>query len=142
MNEIYVIFQGCYSDWEILGFCETEEEAIKSCVKYNRQHERYEEDSVYYERASRFNVGTLDLIKPNYVHRIYFHHESDGWKFRKMDNIDVYHDAEMNNKIDIDYNSCLKSGYAYVCLKEINREKALKIAQDMLYKKLAEEEGL
>lgn len=47
MGEIYVIISGYYSDWAILGYTITEEDAKKVCADYNSSNkDRYE---AYYQ---------------------------------------------------------------------------------------------
>ena len=149
MNEIYVLITGEYSDWEIQGFVESEEEAIKTCELYN---ENRDYDRMYYEHASRFKEFSpekLEQIKRKYNYTIRAWRSENSWHFQEANQIDIEPTKEwVNEKREVNlcepimFNNWDPYAVITLTLTTVDREKALKIAQDMLYKKLAEREGL
>ena len=66
---MFVIVEGQFSDWEIKGYVETEEEAQSICAEYNdrdrrfwgRSGEAYYSYEWYYVEAKQFNPITYDI---------------------------------------------------------------------------------
>ena len=155
MEEIYVLITGEYSDWRIEGFVKSEEEAIKTCLKFNEEHNGETNlytfrnyDDMYYMKVELFTYDNLDTIHPYYSYRINAYKKNDGWFFGNKDEVEVYYyknNPNINNKVNIRKSNSPWFGDSATIefsLNTLNRDKALKVAQDILYKKLAEENNL
>lgn len=145
MEEIYAIFSGKYSDWNVEGFVYTREEAEKICVHHNEHAAKkpYYGDEWYAIPVSRFSV--IPKVELRYVQTVLFDKMANGhWEMRKeKDRYDVYSLVEFKNhaKAKIDYYHLNnKIIMAEVPQSTPYREKAEKIAQDMLVKFLYDEQ--
>ena len=154
MNEVYVLISGAYSDWNIEGFVESEEEAIKTCIAFNegekeRLGDNYSDwNDIYYMKANKFNkVNSEELkqIHPIYEYRVMAWKRDGSWKFDDEDSIEIDAVKESHPNIQFYKGGFLndtESANIHLTLKTLDRKKALKVAQDMLYQKLAERERL
>lgn len=118
MNKVYGIFSGCYSDWEVHGFLEDKEEAMKYCAI---QNERNEYDSYYTLEIDKLNVKISD-VKLKYYHEVVF---DFGIGMRKEPDRFEYYIGE-DKQSQIKYSSIWIT-FKFNCE---TREKAEKIAQD------------
>ena len=156
MNEVYVLISGAYSDWNIEGFVESEEEAIKTCIAFNnsereRLGDNYSDwNDIYYMKTNKFNKVNPDKLKeihPLYGRRVRAWKKDGSWEFGDEDDIEVRDVKENRTKVEFGRNWFTNDGdedWAVIdlVLPTIDRKKALKVAQDMLYQKLAEREKL
>lgn len=142
MDKVYVLITGEYSDWSIMGFTETEEEAQNICARKNAESSW--SDEWYYEEVEKRQFDGKP-VKMVYCFTVLFH---DGgtrnWEISDSFGMNYY--ASDDKRLDsIDKEVMITgdlwhSAQCNVILDENNPEKARKIAQDRLYKKLAEVE--
>lgn len=119
MEEIYGIFSGCYSDWDVHGFLEDKEEAMKYCAIQNERRSEY--DSYYVVKIDKLNVKMAD-VKLKYYHEVVF---DFGKGMRKEpDRFEYYIGEDRQPKITY---SSMWICFNFNCE---TREKAEKIAQD------------
>lgn len=130
MPEIYLIVEGYYSDWRILGYFTSRDEANKFIAS---QYNKY--DDPYIITVDCLDGG-IDLsdVKVLYEHEVVFDRRAGAMAMRdEPDRYTVYSG-------DIRANSVESRGFGWVAVKvnqkEFNRKKAEKIAQDILYQYL------
>lgn len=139
MQEVNIIISGEYSDWAIEGYTTYEYEAIQICANHNKSMD-YEDQ--YYERVEKAGLPKYD-IPLIYVHRFYAHEEGGKLVFDiNSGNVEYYKDIDVsqNEEIKMDISSSLfverferkMFAWIYVSLKELNYDKARKIAQDKI----------
>lgn len=149
-EKIYVIISGKYSDWSIVGFARTEEDAMQICAGHNTGERNGWND--WYIRDAVFMDTPSERGSDRYVYDIEF---------------DVYNSGHTRMLIpddddeEIEPYKCFlvkrapivwerywhstnekKRMIVTVQLEKEDREKAEKIAQDTLYRFLAEKKGL
>ena len=145
MDDIYVIVSGEYSDWSIVGYCNNEEEAAKRCFLNNTPEETSYYDEWYYLPVKRMEGIDLSNVHPDYYYEARAFKYSNGWEFPLSIGVELTEPRSFGVFIfNKDSPRCRYEQSAQIRFKskELNREKALKIAQDMLYKKLAELDNL
>ena len=128
---IYVVTCGEYSDWWIKGYFETREEAEKYCLKDTDSH---------IEGVELLSL-TENQKKITYLkhHEVVFDKKDNKWIMRvEPDRYKVYEGKRQATN----YRIWLDTSIFYVEVTAETREKAEKIAQDCLYKYLAEEANL
>lgn len=136
MPKIYLIVDGEYSDWEILGYSTNKDNAEKYCVLKQAEHSWYEPYILMAEcideRAEASNIKVL------YRHEVVFRYKNGNWKMDdEPDRYELYsgdikpnlikYGAGAYNERWIDVN---------VNQNKFSRKKAEKIAQDLLYQYL------
>lgn len=131
MDEVFVIVKGEYSDWDIVGYAESETDAAKICSEHPS-------DGWYFMRVSK--MKRVPRIKVCYTQEVVFDNTPHGWAMR--DEPDRYthnkDDGKRERSIDYwKYNSNII--VCRISQDKPNRKKAEKIAQDMLYEFLAKE---
>lgn len=133
-NKIYLVVQGCYSGWNIVGYFTREEDANKFVVS---QYDRYEEP---YVMAVDCLDGGIDLsnVEVLYEHEVIFD-KVDGTMVMRNEpqRYEPYADEIRANKV---YPSSYKQAKwiaVKVNQKKFDRKKAEKIAQDIMYQYLA-----
>ena len=145
MEEIYAIFSGKYSDWNVEGFVYTKEEAEKICIHHNEStaNGSYNSDEWYARPVNRFDV--IPKVEVRYVQTVLFDKMVNGhWEMRKeKDRYSAYSLMEFKKhaKAKIYY----YKQHSKIIVVEIPqntpyRRKAEKIAQDMLAKFLYDEQ--
>lgn len=136
MNKLYLVVQGCYSYWDIIGYFTDRDDAERFCVK---EYDKYDEP---YVKAVDCLDGGIDLadVKVLYEHEVLFDKTKDGWQMRnEPERYNVYD----GNKYDIKANEIMPSPSSVKWIKvmvnqdKFNRKKAEKIAQDILYQYLS-----
>ena len=135
MNKIYLVVQGWYSDWNIIGYFTTKDDAERFCIK---ERNKYNEP---YVMSVDCLDGGIDLsdAKTLYEHRVLFDKTNNGWRMRnEPDRYEVYDGSREDirvNKIKVP-NNRMKWIMVTVNQDKFDRKKAEKIAQDILYQYL------
>ena len=146
MDTVYVLISGEYSDWGIMGFAETEEEAKKICEYKNSVKSRYADDW-YYEEVDKCKIEFSPRNGKHY-YTFRFFQENDrswvmdkDWKHIKIDEDYAKAAAERDPVFIYDVDRRVRyRAEVNVLLDDENVEKAKKIAQDKLYQRLGEVE--
>lgn len=137
MEKVYAIFSGEYSDWNVHGFFTNEEDADKYCSFKNTENE-YED--FYVIRLDNIEREVdLGNFKTSYLHEIDYRKQSF---LNKQESFTVERIEPCNTKRENTISTNAYGMWFHIVLDEKNEEKAIKIAQDMLAKKKAEEQGL
>ncbi len=137
--KIYGIFNGEYSDWNVLGYYTTREEAEKRCAIKNEEY-RYSEEYVIELDCLDGTVKTTEN-KLYYLHEVVFDKEEEGWIMRNEPTRYRYSVNEMPEKE-------IREGRFGIMIYVKSRQgaegraKVEKIAQDRLYKHLALKKGI
>lgn len=133
-NKIYLLVQGSYSDWDIVGYFTSEEDAKKFAVL---QYGRYDNPHVVDVDCLD---GRIDLSKVEvlYKHEVVFDKVGGSMVMRNEPNRYVIYGGDIKN------NSIYVSPYrgnewinVIVNQKKFDRKKAEKIAQNIMYQYLA-----
>lgn len=131
MSKIYLVVQGYYSDWDILGYFTNKDEAEKWCIlKKDKYYEPY-----------ILTVNCLDGkddvsdVHPLYSHEVMFKYNNGSWNMmNEPDRYSVYSGDAQSNYIDCGgWWNWIK---VTVNQDRFDRKKAEKIAQDLLYQYL------
>lgn len=141
-NKIYAIIEGCYSDWQIIGYVLSEDEAMQICAQHN-QDCSFRTEEWYYEEIEKLD-SPKKKVGLEYTHIIRFLHSKDGpTMVDDIYNLEYFADGcNPTKEVKIDDSPLRAYITVWVPLKENNREKAEKIAQDALYQLLAEKNGI
>lgn len=138
MGEIFVIISGEHENWEIKGFTDSEDKAIKICA-YQNKDSSYDNDW-YYKKVENIEPphGKIEI---QYIYRFHAHVEPNGGEEKLM--LDNYLQGSFYFRAKGDYRTLddvvVNWGYAghvsiLVPVWERNLEKAQKIAQDIIEK--------
>ena len=148
---VYLITRGEYSDYHVVGYCTSKNIAEKICAKLNRSElqrvygipymvescrcmdEKPKAESVAYEyefHARKDISGKVEMTYP---------YSAEGVLVDEWLPVRVEHDALIDPATEIGY--LVSDTYTIrVRVKQKNRDKALKIAEDALAQYRAEEE--
>ncbi len=130
MGKIYLVVEGQYSDWYVVGYFTDKDDAERFCVS---QHNKY--DSPYVMTVGCLDGG-IDLsgVKVLYEHKVVFDRCNGTMVMRdEPDRYEVYGGDIRANSVFAISNCWVRVN---VNQQEFNREKAEKIAQDILYQYL------
>lgn len=147
METVWAIFSGEYSDWEVHGFCETEEEAKQVCAEMNANYDIFGCDEYYYEKIDRMHKHMENGVY-EYCYTFLVRNDINSYTFhfqnRTHDDGPVLAYHQRHRAPSVDKISDLKrSNWVYVWLpSDDEMEQAMKIAQDTWYKYLAEKSGV
>lgn len=143
MDTIWAIFSGEYSDWDVYGFCETEEDAKLVCAMWNA--DPHDNEDYYYIELKKLSMEKRPGV---YEYRHIFKVMEDCGErqykikpYHGYDPVVVYHETHHAPEIKPG-DSKYDLAKIYVWTKDENDERAEKIAQDAWYKYLAEKEGI
>lgn len=132
-NKIYIVMEGQYSDWRIIGYFMSKDNAERFCVLQDSKYDRP------YVRVVDCLDGVIDLsdVEVLYEHEVVFDRRGGTMVMRNEPNrYRVYGGDNRANNIKV--SPC---SYEWICVKvnqrEFNRKKAEKIAQDIMYEYLA-----
>lgn len=140
-NKIYAIIEGCYSDWQIIGYVFSEDEAMQICAQNNRDC-NFRTEEWYYEEIEKVD-SPKQKVGLEYTHIIRFLPGKSGPTMTDMYNLEYFADGcNPVKEIKIDDSPFREYIAVWVPLKENDRKKAEKIAQDALYQRLAEKNGI
>lgn len=115
---MYLIIEGYYSDWNVIGYVKTEEEAIQYCL----------DGECYYEEIKEIKVGQEIMQKKRYT--------KVGICFRTADlenwtNTDIRKDYSDKSFKEIERKASLTFGWVLLeHLSDGNIEKSIKILND------------
>lgn len=142
---VFIITSGCYSDYTVHGYCTTEENAKKYCALKN---------SGNYSRYDQFDYAEIECLDDpaNAVNQIYYQFVF-RFKRHEYKNIWECFSREESMMVAAKTASCKwcrqryatdPLGYAEVTVtaETDDFKKAQKIAQDVLYQWIAEQEGV
>lgn len=130
MGEIYLVVDGQYSDWRIIGYFANKDDAERFCVL---KHDAY--DCPYVVTVDCLDGGVdLSNVEVLYEHEVVFDKRGSTMVMRdEPDRYNVYGGEMRANRVEA-------MGYHWINVivnqREFNREKAEKIAQDILYQYL------
>lgn len=127
MNKIYGIFDGCYSDWNVLGYFTDEDLARKYCAKTN-----LENNTSYYSieiNNLQNDIRDLDKVQLKYYHEVVIDYYS-GVNMRNEPNRYEYFDSTqyLENSVKCYFNGWVNFG---ITSDTSDRTKVEKIATDM-----------
>ena len=129
-NQIYLVVEGQYSGWHIIGYFTNKDNAERFCVS---QYSKYDEPYVIVVDCLD---GGIDLsgVKVLYEHEVVFDKRGGTMVMRnEPDRYNIYGG-------DIRANSVQSMNYGWVAIKvnqkKFNRKQAEKVAQDILYQYL------
>lgn len=141
---MFVIFEGRYSDWEPMGYVNTEEEAQSVCAKHNVEFfggqygDKYCYNEWYYLEVKPFNTDGYDIDTPTYeLVDVVFNWNDD---FCKFDELQTYVKEKEPPKVVQEDEYCTVIRLRVTPKTE--GEKILKIAKDYLMQYKAEKEGI
>lgn len=131
MSKIYLVVEGCYSYWNILGYFTNKGEAEKWCVL---KREEYDEPYVLTANCLDGKDDVSD-VHPLYSHEVVFRYKNGSWNMmNEPDRYSVYSGDAKSNCIDCgSWRNWIK---ITVNQDRFNRKKAEKTAQDLLYRYL------
>lgn len=146
MDKVYILLTGEYSDTEIQGFVDTEEEAKKICDYNNATSSTHYWREWHYEEIERIKENVPD-VKPVYVITVKFTKYSGNQWMRSeirppcecfLSDAEEVKGARYCEITPYGADQRYAEAVVDVVLREPDFDKARKIAQDRLYKKLAE----
>lgn len=140
--KVYGVFNGEYSDWDVVGYFTSREEAEKSCAVHNNILGFDDEYVMELECLD----GKIELPQKAlyYLHTVVFDNTEKGWVMRNTPegykfSVEDYDEKE---------SSTIEDRFVWIAIsvKARNgiedRKRVEKIAQDRLYKYLAEKNGI
>lgn len=97
MSKIYLVVQGYYSDWDILGYFTNKDEAEKWCIL---KSEEYYEPYVLTVNCLDGKDDVSD-VHPLYSHKVMFKYNNGSWNMmNEPDRYSVYSGDVQSNYID------------------------------------------
>lgn len=135
MGKIYLVVDGQYSDWRIIGYFTNKDDSERFCVL---KHDAY--DGPYVETVDCLDGGVdLSNVEVLYEHEVVFDKRGSTMVMRdEPDRYNVYGGEMRANRVEA-------IGYHWIRVivnqRGFNREKAEKIAQDILYQYLGLSNG-
>lgn len=133
---IYLIMQGIYSDWEVVGYFTNSDEAYSYCNEYNKTDKvKWLGDKRYVIPVNKMTMDGFNMVKLYYVFIVYFHNNNGSW------NSIICDDPKVEEHIDFVDEGFEKYPTVYrtrVCLNSYNPDRAKKIAEDRFYQYLYE----
>lgn len=148
---IYLITQGEYSDYRVVGYCTSKNVAEKICAKLNRRELQHKYNSPYMVESCRCMDEKPKAESVAYEYEfhatkdksgkviIHYPYSAEGVLVDEWLPVRVEHDALRDPAIGIGYLDS-ETYTIRVRVKQKNRDKALKIAKDALAQYRAEEE--
>lgn len=142
-KKTYAIIENCFGNLSILGYCNTEDNAIQICARHN---EKFKPFYHYYKEMSFMeNLNPVSII---YNHKVTFAKDKTGWKMRNEPDRCMFYSRNDKNAIKksmIDYHYYNGRQVSSVIVATIasctdDREKAEAKAKEMLFKFLLIEE--
>lgn len=142
MGKIFVIYRSFCEDWELVGYCETEQEAQAICDFHNNSMtEQEQEYEKWFKWASvdMCHIQKPDTFMPGYDYTFsVWDDDKGGYHFGEAFTSSL---SCLKHDHEIRYYAKSECWEITVWLpKDGNKEKALKIAQDFFYQWLAQQE--
>jgi nucleosome binding factor SPN SPT16 subunit len=139
MDKIYLITSGCYSDYGVHGFFTDEAEADEYCEIQNRAKPC---DEYKVEECADLSKTFLTMNKnPIIEHRVSVQNNGVFMRYIAHELCDAPDNRVKVTSDNIMFDFSIKY-YIYVYLPNVDDDKALKIAQDMLAQYKAEQAGI
>ena len=144
---IYAIFSGAYSDWEVHGYFTNPEEAYQYCFIMNHggdgEKHYWHDDDYYVEELEELSVEFVEKPSMHYKFTTSFMPDDSGTWCHSLwyDSIETLAGGMCPNN-EITYEEKTHSYRIIIFSKYYDMDKWLKIAQDMVYQKLAEVNNL
>lgn len=129
---MYLIIEGEFSDWNAIGYVETEKEAMDICATHNAEEDNYC-DWWYFKKIEHM-VKRDPLQEGFYAYGVVFNPDKEFVNVRKGTMFPTIKEKSMIVQED---------EYCYVVrVTTYSEEKAIKIAKDFLMQTLAERAGI
>lgn len=140
---VWIITSGEYSDYCVIGYCTTEEQAIQVCASHNAKKTKWGDPYEYAE------VECMDgnwVVGPVfYRYGFTFRRSGETWVLSNGANRgDDEHTvtAKTERNVVFQKRGAVDWAFVTVTVREPKAELAKKAAQDALYEKLAEVQGI
>ena len=136
-GDLYAIVAGCYSDWSIIGYCTSKEEAYNYCAVTKCGY--------YPMQMKHLTPGTKEIPRHVYEYEFKFRKRNGTWTPDYEDEClaEIRYDIPSKMTPAVTYVDCGWSFFKVsVYRNHLDVAAAKKIALDCLYKYLAEQEGL
>lgn len=137
---IYGIQVGEYSDYRVIGYCNSEDSAMRRCALLNRDRESVFDEYTY------FKLDDLDCADPVdvwFVASAMFSrndHSKTGWRMWYAGTGKLYPVVGLR-PIVVEKNSSTQYKVT-ACVRKNSDDLAMKTLEDIFYKHLAEQEGV
>ena len=132
-DTIFGISTGAYSDWHIIGYMETREEAEKYCALQNKNEKLKPDDWNAYGITEISKIeASVEKVNIKYYHEVVFDFEGDFGKYKMRDEptrYDFYAGREKPKKFLVQTRGPRLAG---ICVTAKNRKAAEKIACDLM----------
>lgn len=128
---MYIIIEGEFSDWNAVGYVETEKEAMDICATHNSEEENFY-DQWYFKEIKPMTETSL-LQKGFYEYEVVFNPDRE---FLRVYQRSMFPTVRKEPRI------IQEDKYCYVIRVTSSKEKAMKIAKDFLMKTLAKRAGI
>jgi len=127
MEKVYVIFSGQYSDWNVHGFFNNKDEAMKYCAFKNKSKEDSWDE--YYVKEIDQIFADVKNIKLCYYHEIVFDYKNKNFVMRdEPDRFDYY----IGESKPIHLLQNMRYNWIAIKVNANDRNHAEKIAQDIV----------
>ena len=132
MNKLFVIVEGQYSNWEIIGYVNTEEEAIDVCANHNNNLDLDDYDGWYYLEIEQ--VFSTEWINKGYLlYDVVFNPDKSFYSVDESSYPTLHREPKIIQEDE----------YCFVVqVTARTEEQAIKIAKDYLMQVIAEREGI
>lgn len=125
---MYIIIEGEFSDWDVIGYVETEKEAMDICATHNAEEDNYC-DWWYFKKIEHMDKRD-SLQEGFYDYRVVFNPDKEFVRASKCTLFPTIKEKPMIVQED---------QYCYVVkVTTYSEDKAMKIAKDFLMQVLAE----
>lgn len=129
---MYLIVEGEFSDWDTIGYVDTEEEAMDICATHNAEEDNFYDQ--WYFKEIKPMMETSLLQKGFYEYKVVFNPNKE---FLYTDQWSMFPTVRKEPEI------VQEDEYCYVVrVTTIGEEKAMKIAKDFLMQTMAERAGI
>ena len=138
-GDLYAIVAGCYSDWSIIGYCTSKEEAYNYCA--------VNKSGYYPMRMKHLTPGTKEIPRHVYEYVFTFRQRNGAWTPDYEDECLAEIRYDVPSKFTPVVTTCnMNCAWPFIKVsvyrQYLDVASAKKIALDCLYKHLAEQEGL
>lgn len=135
MNHKFVIIEGIYSGWEIIGYTDSEDDAMQICAQHNAASDGNSDLLWYYKEIRRANSPTK-RERLNYVYEFkYTRKRGGGWGLF-IHELEYYVEGSVQNAPKIEVEEAPFGVIVRVPLVDADYDRAERIAQDTLYQYL------
>lgn len=125
---MYIVIEGEFSDWDVVGYVETEKEAMDICATHNAEENNFYDQ--WYFKEIKYMTETALLQEGFYEYKVVFNPDKE---FLRTYQESMFPTVKKESKI------VQEDEYCYVVrVTTYSKEKAAKIAKDYLMQVLAE----